>query len=463
MAERQFSMADDPGITSSPEVVAGPAGAASGAASSGSVGLSARPRWTMLSVLTLFAALSSIDKNFLSLLVADIKRDLGLTDVQMGLIIGLAFALSNVAMSLPAGWLADRFNRRGLVAGAVALWSVMAALCGCAGSFAALFMARVGVGLGEGLSPPSSYSLIRDGVPEDKRGRAYGFFSMGATVGGGLSFVLGGALLGLVVQLGTTSLPLIGEAKPWQITLILIGVAGLPLSLLAFAFPDPGRPAASHDVAHLGFGDTLRLMARHRRVMLPLLLYSVALSILTNSWGAWAPAVIARNYGLTPQQVGPTLGTILMIGAPIGLIGAGILMDRLARNGAALVAGLSAFVMLISVAAASQAPSIQIFWVPQLLITITSTAFLPVTSTVVARTVPSEAVGKTIAIFLLAQGALGAGLGPVVTALVARTAFGDGQSAISDAMVVMGVVLGALATFGGIALRARHGTARQAN
>lgn len=410
----------------------------------------------MLAVLTLFSMLASIDKNFLTLLVGSIKRDIGISDVEMGLIIGVAFALSNMLASIPAGWMADRYDRRKLVGGAVSLWSVMAMMCGAANSYTTLFLARVGVGFGEGISPPSAYSLIRDGVPTERHGRAYGIFSIGASVGAGLSFVVGGALLGLVIHLDISSLPIVGEAKPWQISLMIIGLAGLPLSLLAFAFPDPGRPAAAGK-ATIGFGGTIRLMAEHRNIMLPLIFYSVSLAMLANAWAAWAPAIIERTYGLTPQQVGPRLGLLLMIGAPIGLISAGLLMDRLGKKGASVVGAVTALVMMIAAALVTQMPSIGWFWIPMVLIVLSSTTFIPVTSTVVARTMPAATIGKTMAIFVLVQGALGSGFGPVAAALIAERVFLDAPFALNNALTALAIVLGGIAVISGVLLRLRSG------
>lgn len=415
-------------------------------------GLSSPAQARMIGALTLLAMLASIDKNFLTLVVARIRHDLNIGDVQIGLLIGIAFAISNVAVSIPAGWLADRRDRRRIVAAAVGLWSLMAALCGTATSFAAMFAARIGVGLGEGLSPPASYSLLRDGIPQDRHGRAYGVFSIASSLGAGLSFVVAGALLGLVVALRIDRLPLIGVVHVWQVALILIGLLGFPLTLLAFAFPDPGRAAAAGSQA-VGYGETLRLISDRRAVLLPLLVYSVALATLTSGWAAWAPALIERGLGLAPQQIGFALGLTLMIGAPVGLIGAGVLMDRLPHHGVTIAAVASAIVMAIATGVAPMTHSLGMFLVPQTLITLASMMFLPVVSTVVARTMPAAAIGKTMAIFLLVQGAVGAGLGPLVLALISDSLFAGDPLALNEAATTTAFVLGAIATVGAIALR----------
>lgn len=426
--------------------------------SAGSLSKAAQAR--MIAVLTLFAMLASIDKNFLTLVVASVRTDLGISDTQMGLLIGMAFAISNVAIAVPAGWLADRIDRRRIVAGAVGLCSLMAGLCGAAASFSVLFAARIGVGLGEGLSPPAAYSLLRDGVPQHRHGRAFGVFSIGSSVGAGLSFILAGGLLAFVSEFRIDHLPLVGEVRPWQASLILIGLAGLPLSLLAFGFPEPGRANVPAQGA-IGYPETLRLMASRRSVMLPLMIYSVALATLTSGWAAWAPAIIERSLRLTPQQVGPVLGAILMVGAPIGLVGAGQLMDRVTGQGAAIVAIVSGVAMTVATAFAPHAKSLGVFLAPQTLITLTSMMFLPVVSTVVARTMPGAAIGKTMAVFLLFQGVVGAGLGPLIVAFISDRIFAGDPFAMNRSITIVAVGFGALATIGAAGLIARPSGSKQ--
>jgi MFS transporter, Spinster family, sphingosine-1-phosphate transporter len=287
-------------------------------------------QWRVVACLTVLSMLAMLDKNVMTLLVAGIKTDLGLTDTQVGLIIGLAFAVANFAISVPAGWLADRISRRTIVASGVAVWSVMATACGAANSFWQMFWTRAGVGFGEGIIPPASYSLIRDAVHPTVRGRAFSVYGMATSVGTGLSLIFGGVLVGVIAASDLRELPLIGPVKPWQTVLILIGIGGLPLSLLAYAFRDPGRtsgpPAAS-------FGDAWHVAKPHRRALLALLAFSSLHALMAGSLSAWLPALLGRKFGVTPQVVGPILGTLLMVCAPIGLGTAGVMMDRIKRYG----------------------------------------------------------------------------------------------------------------------------------
>ncbi len=397
----------------------------------------------MVAVLTIFSMLAAADKNFLTLMVADIKADLGVSDVQVGLLIGLAFAVSNVAISVPAGWLADRGNRRLIVAGGVAIWSAMAAACGLAASYGQLFLARVGVGLGEGISPPASYSLIRDGVAPQRRGVAYAVYSIGGAVGSGIAFLIGGFLIRWIETLDLSAVSLLSSLHAWQVALIVIGLAGLPLAVLAFSFSEPGRHV-DPSRGRIGMKAAWHLARRRWRVLLPLLIFSVAQAMLTYGLTAWVPALLQRTFGLPPRSFGPMLGLILMIGAPIGLVGAGLLMDRLSRRGPAIAAIVSSAAVMLAGALAPQVPSIGYYWIFQAIIIMASTVFMPVTSTVVAREMPASAIGITMATFLFVQGIMGAGLGPVVVAVITEHVFTGSAHAINAAITTASLLLGVI-------------------
>ena len=199
----------------------------------------ARAQWALVACLTLLNMLAQIDKNILVLMVGPIQRDFGVSDIQISFLIGTAFAVANILVGLPAGWLADRFDRRLVIATGVLVWSAAVAANAAATAFIALVIARAVVGAAEALTPPSSYSLIRDGVDDQRRARALSVYTMSMMLGTGLSLVLGGPLLHLVQASGIHALPLVGEVSAWQLTLFMIGVAGLPLSLLIFCFKDP--------------------------------------------------------------------------------------------------------------------------------------------------------------------------------------------------------------------------------
>jgi MFS transporter, Spinster family, sphingosine-1-phosphate transporter len=409
-------------------------------------------QWRVVACLTVLSMLAMLDKNVMTLLVAGIKADLGLTDTQVGLIIGLAFAVANFAVSVPAGWLADRMSRRAIVASGVALWSCMATACGAANSFWQMFMARAGVGFGEGIIPPASYSLIRDAVHPSVRGRAFSVYGMATSVGTGLSLILGGVLVGAIAASGLRELPIVGSVHPWQTVLIIIGIAGMPLAVLAYFFRDPGRtsgpPAAT-------FREAWFVARPHRRALFALLAFSSLHALMAGSLSAWLPALLGRKFGATPQVVGPILGTLLMVCAPIGLGAAGVLMDRVRRHGiagAGIAACGAAIVFLIAAILVPSAASLQSLWIFQAFVLVSSTVYLPVTSTVVSHLLPSQAIGKTMAIYLLTQGVVGSGLAPVIVAVVSDNVFASDPHGLGHALVAVLGIYGILALTAAVAL-----------
>ena len=152
--------------------------------------------WYAVFVLLLAYVLSFVDRIILSLLVTPIKEDLGTTDAQMGLLMGFAFAIFYTIAGIPIAKYSDVKSRRLIIATGIFLWSIMTAVCGLAKSFFQLFLARVGVGVGEAALTPAAYSMIADYFSEDKLGRAMGAYKSGAMVGGGLAFIIGGAVVG---------------------------------------------------------------------------------------------------------------------------------------------------------------------------------------------------------------------------------------------------------------------------
>jgi MFS family permease len=171
---------------------------------------SLRYAWYVVFVLMVCYTLSFIDRQILSLLVAPIKRDLGISDTKIGLLQGLAFALFYTLLGFPLGWIADRYSRRNLVAAGVFFWSLMTALCSLAASFSSLFLARMGVGVGEATLGPSAFSLISDYFPKERLGGALSVYSMGIFIGSGLALIVGGTVVSAVQEMPAVTLPVIG-------------------------------------------------------------------------------------------------------------------------------------------------------------------------------------------------------------------------------------------------------------
>ena len=181
-----------------------------------------RRSWYVLIVLMLAYISSFIDRQVLALLVEPIKRDLNVSDSQVGLLVGLSFALFYTFLGIPIGKLADRKNRKKIILVGITIWSIMTALCGITNSYWQLFWARMGVGVGEAALSPAAYSLITDMFPKNKLGTAMGIYNIGVFLGSGLSIFLVALIIKLVSVEGMWVLPIVGQVHPWQTVFFII-------------------------------------------------------------------------------------------------------------------------------------------------------------------------------------------------------------------------------------------------
>ncbi|HET7333870.1 MAG TPA: MFS transporter, partial [Rhizomicrobium sp.] len=195
----------------------------------------------MLVVLLIAYTLSFLDRTLLSLLIAPVKQDLGLSDTGISLLLGFAFALLYTVVGVPLGYLADRTNRRRLIITGIVFWSTMTALCGLAKNFWSLFAARIGVGIGEATLTPAAYSILSDSFPRKRLGRVMAIYSVGLPLGSGLALGLGGVLIDWITSLGPVALPFLGVLAPWRLSFIFVGVSGLAVVLLMLSVREPKR------------------------------------------------------------------------------------------------------------------------------------------------------------------------------------------------------------------------------
>ena len=219
-----------------------------------------------LGLLTLAYVLSFIDRQILSLLVEPMKRDLALTDVQVSLLQGLAFASIYCVAGLPLGSAADQFSRRNIIIVGVAFWSVMTSFCGVVRSYTALLLCRAGVGVGEATLSPSAYSMLSDYFPARRLPAAMSFYNLGPAVGSGLAYMLGGVVLAVAGSAQSVSIWFLHNLRPWQVTFLVVGALGSIVILLLLLIDEPPRRIAPADANRtVSFHETprfLRLTAR---------------------------------------------------------------------------------------------------------------------------------------------------------------------------------------------------------
>ena len=233
--------------------------------------------WYALFVLVIVYIVNFIDRQILSILVGDIKRDLGVSDAQIGFLYGTAFAVFYALFGIPLGRLADSWYRGRLMAMGLAVWSSMTALSGFANSFGMLAAARIGVGIGEASASPAAYSMISDSFPKERRATALSIYSSGLYIGGALSLPLGG----LVVSRWTAAYPDPATAPlglaGWQAAFLAVGIPGLLLALWVLTLREPLRGASDGHPKPVVRPNAWRDFGQELIAILPpLTLYSVA-------------------------------------------------------------------------------------------------------------------------------------------------------------------------------------------
>jgi MFS family permease len=380
--------------------------------------------WVVVAILIGTAILSYTDRQVLSLLVDPIRHDLLISDTEVSLLLGTAFAVVYGIAGIPFGLLADRTSRRNLIFFGVVVWSIGTLACGFAHSFGELFAARVVVGLGESVLSPSAISLISDYFPASRRGLAVGSYLSGIAIGNGASILIGGGALQLVAAGVFAGTP-IAVIAPWRLVLLVIGSPGLLWSLAILAIREPQRRAA---IAADGSGAG-GASGRHAAVwrVAPIYLVVATASLVDNAVGAWAPTLLIRDFGRDAAQVGLQLGLLLTIGFGGGVLLGGWLSDLLGRGGRwsrKLGVCLVSSLVILPVCWAIDAAQVRIVMAAVPLYFALSGIVTACGFSSILDVVPNRQRGFAMAVSFFLNVALGAGLGPTSVALVSERGFG---------------------------------------
>ena len=398
---------------------------------------SARRQWRLVIVLLIMTSLGAIDRQVITLLVNPIREALRITDVEISLVVGAAFAVSSTFFTLPAGYLADRISRRGLIASGAVIWSVSTMACGMAGSFARLFLYRVGVGFGESVIQPGALSMLRAALAPERRGRGFAVQAMGLMGGSALALIIGGLSIGLIERSGIDHLPLFGPVQPWQVALILVGLLAFPAPLLLAVVREPPRSGPASTTPSGGIRNALRLVRRRSRVYVPLLAFQLGMTLLSLSYAAWVAAMIGRSWHLSYAQIGTWVGLMMLALPPVGLWAWGHLIDysvsRIGVRGPVLVGLVATVLVGVAASTAPLAPTLHLFWLAFGSLMLVSGTVFPINATVTASVTPAESMGSISGLQFFAVGLVAAGLGPTIVAAVSEALF-NGPRALADAL-----------------------------
>lgn len=315
----------------------------------------ARAAWTAAIMLMLANTLAFVDRQALALLVQPIKMDLQVSDTAMSLLYGLSFTLFYVLVGIPVARLADRSNRRNIIAGAVLIWSVATSLCGLARSFTSLFVARIAVGAGEGGLGPATYSLLADYFPKNRLPLAIGVYQMGIYLGGASALILGGLIATRFPPAATIDIPLIGAVKGWQLIFLMLGVPGILLAFPLMLIREPARRGVASEVAKVPLSDFFAQVRRNWQVYFGIGVGFALMILVGNATGAWIPAFLERKFGMTTAEIGASYGPLVFVCGVSGTLAGGYFASLLKRRGlklANLQAAMIGFVALIPITVA---------------------------------------------------------------------------------------------------------------
>src|SRR6201996_4376542 len=274
-------------------------------------------RYYVLAILTAAYALNFLDRTIFNVLIEPIKKEFELSDTTMGLLAGFGFVLFYSLLGIPIARVADRVNRRNIVALAFAFWSAMTALCGMATSVTSLALARIGVGIGESAGTPASQSLLADLFAKNERPRALGIYAIGTYLGVFLGYFIGGY---------------VSQHYGWRMAFFTAGLPGIALAAVVWlTVAEPKRGVMAETFAPEPIGPTLGFLASQKSFVIVLI--GFCLTTYTNyATAAWIPPFLARVHHLSPAEIGTYAGTFKGLFGMAGTLVGGLVVARISRR-----------------------------------------------------------------------------------------------------------------------------------
>ncbi|RSY88671.1 MFS transporter [Sphingomonas koreensis] len=385
-----------------------------------------RRRNVTLGLLTAAYFFSYMDRQILAILQEDIKAELLLSDTQLGLLAGFAFAIFYATLGLPVARWADKGNRVNIIGIALALWSAMTAVCGLAQNFVQLLLARIGVGIGEAGSSPPSHSIIADLYPPEKRAGAMGIYSLGVVLG-----VAGGSMIG-----GT-----LAHFFGWRVAMFAVGIPGIILAVVIKLFvveprrglSDPDR-ALVPQAAMPGFGEGFRSLFANRAAV-HLVMGVTITSLIGYGHTAFGPSFLIRTLGLDKLQIASIVAPVGAVCGTLSAVLGGWLANKAAErwglhSQAWLVLAMKGVGLPLSFlfyAAGDPWIAVPIYWASLILIN----SYLGPTFALIQGLAPLRMRALWAAVTLLVINLIGLGLGPTLIGVISDTlkpSMGDAEA-----------------------------------
>jgi MFS family permease len=388
-----------------------------------------RYAWYVVAVLTLANTSAFIDRQILGLLVGPIRRDLAISDAEMGILYGLAFALFYTLLGIPLGRAADRMSRRVIIGVGIAVWSVMTVLCGMARSYDQLLLARFGVAIGEAALAAPALSLIADYFVAERRATALSVYALGIYLGAGLANLVGGALLSRFDGTALVVWPLLGEMRPWQQVFVVVGLPGLAVALLMATVREPvRRETGQRDERAFTVAEVAGYLRANARTFVCHSLGYALFALVNFATAAWLPTHLIRTFGWTAARAGITLGALTSTVGVLGVVAGGRVADALLARGhtdAKLRVGvIAALANLACGAVYTLAPDATIAVAALVPYNFFASFAFGAATAAVQEVTPNRMRAQVGALYLSVVTLVGLGLGPSVVGVLTSAVFG---------------------------------------
>ena len=399
--------------------------------------------WYVVGVLYLAYTLSFIDRQILALVIGPVREDFQITDFQVSLVQGLAFAIFYTIMGIPLGRIADSHNRKGLIMVGVSLWSFMTVLCGLAANYWQLFLARVGVGVGEAALSPAAYSIISDSFPKEKRGLPINMYSAGILCGAGLAYIFGGIAVEFAMTGGAQDIFLLGSLKPWQVSFVLVGLPGIPIVLLMATIREPARKELMSQTAEVSIRQTFRYVRKYWKAYGSQIVGTSFFVLAIYSIFSWVPTMFIRQFGWSQGQIGPWFGSVILIAGTAGLLTVGLLAQWMTLRGvkapySKVLLGSQVLVIVpLALMLAIDSPYWTLGCLAAVFFFMAGPTGMP--PAILQAVTPNEMRGQIVAIYLFVINLIGLAIGPSAVAAMTDFYFRD-DMAVGISLSVVTVV-----------------------
>ncbi len=435
-------------------MVAEPTGVDEGADSSVEAATESWPTssmaWYTVVVLALSAMFANLDQSIVSLLVEPIKRDLRLSDTRMGMLLGPAFALFFALFGIPVARYVDRHARKAVLGIGLTVWSLATACCGIAQGFWSLCLCRIGVGAGESVNQPATFSLIADSFPKERLPRAIAAMQLGVTAGGAIPFLLGAFLVSLFAHVRPIAIPGLGVIRSWQLVFIAVGLPGLAVVLLlTLTVREPARRGLQVvGQLKVSLRSVLGYLIAHWKVFAPMFLALAFSSLGGFAQQQWLVAFFQRTYGWDVPRIGNTIGLVQLVAVPVGLaIGVWLAesFDRRRRTDAPLlVVIIAGLIRMPASIAMPLMPTASLAVLCQTL-SLCSIGIGGASQNAALQIVtPNQMRGQVTALYLFTYNVIGFGLGPLFAGLITDHVFHQ-ESDLRYSLLTMAAILSPLA------------------